>query len=50
MEQLLAEGKTKKILIAETPGHVIIESKDDLTAGDGAKHDIISIFNEVQPH
>lgn len=41
-ERLLAEGKTKKILIAETPGHVIVESKDDLTAGDGAKHDVIS--------
>lgn len=41
-ERLLAEGKTKKILIAETPGHVVVESKDDLTAGDGAKHDVIS--------
>ena len=41
-EQLLAEGKTKKILMTDTPGRVIVESKDDLTAGDGAKHDIIS--------
>jgi len=40
--QLLAEGKTKKILTAEAPGQVIVESKDDLTAGDGAKHDIIA--------
>lgn len=40
--QLLAEGKTKKILMADTPEHVIVESKDDLTAGDGAKHDVIS--------
>ena len=39
--QLLAEGKTKKILKAETAGQVIVESKDDLTAGDGAKHDVI---------
>ena len=41
-EQLLAEGKTKKIFTAETVGHVIVESKDDMTAGDGAKHDVIS--------
>lgn len=41
-EQLLTEGKTKKILMTNTPGRVIIESKDDLTAGDGAKHDVIS--------
>ena len=40
--QLLAEGKTKKILKAETAGQVIVESKDDLTAGDGAKHDVIA--------
>ena len=39
--QLVAEGKTKKILATDTPGLVVIESKDDLTAGDGAKHDII---------
>lgn len=41
-EQPLAEGKTKKIWRSKTPGYVIVESKDDLTAGDGAKHDIIS--------
>ena len=40
--QLLAEGKTKKILATEMPEHVIVESKDDLTAGDGAKHDVIA--------
>lgn len=39
---LLAEGKTKRIWSSSlTNKHVIIESKDDLTAGDGAKHDII---------
>src|SRR3989344_3320442 len=42
MKVPLIEGKTKKILAANTPGQVIIESKDDLTAGDGAKHDIIN--------
>jgi len=41
-DQLLAEGKTKKILRTDTPGRAIIESKDDLTAGDGDKHDVIS--------
>lgn len=40
--KLLAEGKTKKIWEAQgMPGFVIIESKDDITAGDGAKHDVI---------
>jgi phosphoribosylaminoimidazole-succinocarboxamide synthase len=38
--KLLAEGKTKKVWDAGG-GEVIIESKDDITAGDGAKHDII---------
>lgn len=37
----IIEGKTKKIIAADRAGQVIIESKDDLTAGDGAKHDII---------
>lgn len=39
---VLTEGKTKKILATETSEHVIVESKDDLTAGDGAKHDVIA--------
>jgi phosphoribosylaminoimidazole carboxylase / phosphoribosylaminoimidazole-succinocarboxamide synthase len=39
---LLAEGKTKKIhQVADRPGLVTILSKDDITAGDGAKHDVI---------
>lgn len=37
---LLAEGKTKKVWDAGN-GEVIIESKDDITAGDGAKHDVL---------
>ena len=40
---LVAEGKTKKIHQVEGhPGLVTIVSKDDITAGDGAKHDIIA--------
>lgn len=40
---LLAEGKTKKIWKANgVTGCVVVESKDNITAGDGAKHDIIS--------
>ena len=41
-ETLAVEGKTKKIWITgDRPGQVVVESKDDLTAGDGAKHDVI---------
>jgi len=37
---LLNEGKTKVILDAGD-GTVLIRSKDDITAGDGARHDVI---------
>jgi phosphoribosylaminoimidazole carboxylase/phosphoribosylaminoimidazole-succinocarboxamide synthase len=36
----LAEGKTK-IILADTDGSVLIRSKDDITAGDGARHDLM---------
>ena len=40
---LVTEGKTKKIYqVAGDSGLVTVISKDDITAGDGAKHDIIS--------
>lgn len=39
---LLAEGKTKQIYAVKgNPALVLVVSKDDITAGDGAKHDII---------
>lgn len=38
IRQKLAEGKTKIIWEGDV-GQVIMEAKDDLTAGDGAKHD-----------
>ena len=39
---LVAEGKTKRIYrIKGKPGLVTIVSKDDITAGDGLKHDVI---------
>ncbi len=39
---LVNEGKTKKIhLIASGSDRVTVVAKDDITAGDGAKHDII---------
>ena len=39
---LVAEGKTKTIhQVAGQPDLVVLTSKDDITAGDGAKHDII---------
>ncbi len=38
----ITEGKTKKIFqIIDDPKNVILVSKDDITAGDGAKHDLI---------
>ncbi|MEK7599053.1 MAG: phosphoribosylaminoimidazolesuccinocarboxamide synthase [Patescibacteria group bacterium] len=47
MNQIIREGKTKKIMMADMPEHVIIESKDDITAGDGAKRDVISGKGEL---
>lgn len=44
MMKVLSEGKTKRILSLEGDeinDLVILEAKDDITAGDGAKHDII---------
>jgi phosphoribosylaminoimidazole carboxylase/phosphoribosylaminoimidazole-succinocarboxamide synthase len=39
---LVAEGKTKKIhLVKGSCDRVTVVAKDDITAGDGAKHDII---------
>jgi phosphoribosylaminoimidazole carboxylase/phosphoribosylaminoimidazole-succinocarboxamide synthase len=39
---LVAEGKTKKIhQVKGSPDLVTVVAKDDITAGDGAKHDII---------
>jgi phosphoribosylaminoimidazole-succinocarboxamide synthase len=40
MGQVLIEGKTKVIADAGG-GEVLIRSKDDITAGDGAKHDVL---------
>ena len=40
---LVAEGKTKKIhQLAGSSGLVTLVAKDDITAGDGAKHDVIA--------
>ena len=39
---LIAEGKTKIIRASgNDPEKVLVLSKDDITAGDGAKHDLI---------
>ncbi len=39
---LIAQGKTKMIFtVPDAPGKVDIESTDDITAGDGAKHDVM---------
>lgn len=40
--ELLAEGKTKRVLnLPEMAGHVLLEGKDRITAGDGARaHDL----------
>lgn len=40
--RLLAEGKTKRIYEdGDDPAKVYLTSKDDITAGDGEKHDVI---------
>ena len=40
--KLIAEGKTKRILqLADSKDLVTLVAKDDITAGDGAKHDVI---------
>ena len=42
MEQtVIAEGKTKVIWSTSNPKTVLIESKDDITAGDGERRDVI---------
>jgi phosphoribosylaminoimidazole-succinocarboxamide synthase len=38
----LTEGKTKRIWASLMPGQVLVESKDDITAGDGARRDQIA--------
>jgi len=41
--EILAEGKTKVIVqSAADPARAIVYSKDDITAGDGAKHDLLT--------
>jgi phosphoribosylaminoimidazole carboxylase/phosphoribosylaminoimidazole-succinocarboxamide synthase len=41
--RLLTEGKTKWVYQgAGNENHVIVVSKDDITAGDGAKHDVLA--------
>jgi len=38
----IAEGKTKIVYESDNPNEVIMEFKDDITAGDGLKHDKIA--------
>ncbi len=46
--QLLSEGKTKRIhQAAGNDDLVVVVSKDDITAGDGAKHDVIPDKGEL---
>lgn len=39
--KVIAQGKTKIIYAGDNPKEVVIFSKDDITAGDGAKKDLI---------
>jgi len=41
-DRFLYEGKTKIVEISEDGQSVILTFKDDITAGDGAKHDVMS--------
>jgi phosphoribosylaminoimidazole carboxylase / phosphoribosylaminoimidazole-succinocarboxamide synthase len=46
--QLLTEGKTKWVhQSSENADRVVVVSKDDITAGDGAKHDVIASKGEL---
>lgn len=46
--RLIAEGKTKKIYMDPLDGSVVnILSKDDITAGDGKKHDVVPNKGEL---
>lgn len=38
---ILSSGKTKTVTPAERPNQVILTFRDDITAGDGKKHDIL---------
>jgi len=38
----LAEGKTKSVFSTTSPDEVVLEFKDDITAGDGKKHAILT--------
>lgn len=40
--KLLAEGKTKRLYQTKTHEGVLLEFKDDLTAGNGEKHDLMN--------
>lgn len=44
--EIIAEGKTKRVIRIRA-GEVVLEAKDDITAGDGAKHDVITGKAEV---
>jgi len=37
----LAAGKTKTVTAASDPDHVVLTFRDDITAGDGTKHDVL---------
>lgn len=41
LSRVVAEGKTKTVEDAGN-GEVLVRSKDDITAGDGAKHDVLA--------
>lgn len=44
---LIAEGKTKRVFATPNPNVVLIQSKDDITAGDGARRDVIEDKAEI---
>jgi phosphoribosylaminoimidazole-succinocarboxamide synthase len=39
---VLSSGKTKTVTPADTPGQVILTFRDDITAGDGKKHGVLT--------
>lgn len=46
-DRVIGEGKTKIVLESDRPEHVLLRFKDDITALDGKKHDVLPGKGEI---